>query len=287
MKQKLHLIRILPLFFTMWLPFYPVTALAYVQTDIGRTETESAETPEEETPISMEGLQALAQGTLHLDDSQIETILKLITQETEEETPAMGESPLTPEGNLTLVDDIGTATRSGKQFITVSTKSGHYFYILIDRDAKGQQIVHFLNQVDERDLLALMDEKEATAVKKENAASGSVDLLGQEKESSRTPSTEIPASLPETAPKKQNILLPCFLAAGILAAGAGAGIWYWNRKKQAAPSPEDIDEDLYELPEESVEEQMTESEEEEQMADAEEEEELPDTLEWYAEDDEA
>lgn len=275
MKKKRYLIRTLPFFFTMWLQLYPATAYAYVPADINQTETESAETPEAETTLSMEGLQALAQGALHLDDSQIEAILQLITQETEEETVTTEESPLTPEGNLTLVDDIGTASRSGKQFITVSTKSGHYFYLLIDRDAKGQQIVHFLNQVDERDLLALMDEKEAAAVKTETTASESIDLLNQETEISKTPSTEITAPLPETASGKQSILLPCILAAGILAAAAGAGIWYWNQKKQSAPSSDDMEDDLYELPEDPAEDLMTDSEEEN----------LSDTMEWYAEDD--
>ena len=48
----------------------------------------------------------------------------------EPETP-----PLTPKGNATLVDDFG----GNKQLITVTTKSGNYFYILIDRAAEGEQ----------------------------------------------------------------------------------------------------------------------------------------------------
>lgn len=68
--------------------------------------------------------------------------------------------PLTPEGNLSLVDDIESAGSEDKQFITVTSKSGNTFYIIIDRAADGKNTVHFLNQVDEADLLALTEGKE-------------------------------------------------------------------------------------------------------------------------------
>ena len=69
---------------------------------------------------------------------------------------------LTPEGNLTLVDDYYTnySDGSGQQFITLVSKSGATFYLVIDRNSKGAQTVHFMNLVDEADLLALMEEDE-------------------------------------------------------------------------------------------------------------------------------
>ena len=67
---------------------------------------------------------------------------------------------LTPDGNMTLIDDIGSSEESGKQFITVQTKNGNVFYLIIDRDDEGEYTVHFLNQVDEADLMALMEDGE-------------------------------------------------------------------------------------------------------------------------------
>ena len=75
----------------------------------------------------------------------------VVVEETED-SPA-----LTPEGNAALVDDFG----GNKQLITVTTKAGNYFYILIDRANEDKETaVHFLNQVDEADLEALMEDGE-------------------------------------------------------------------------------------------------------------------------------
>ena len=69
--------------------------------------------------------------------------------------------PLTPEGNMTLVDDIDGDAAEDKQFIVVKSKGGNYFYIIVDRAAEGENSVHFLNQVDESDLMALTENGEA------------------------------------------------------------------------------------------------------------------------------
>lgn len=69
--------------------------------------------------------------------------------------------PLTPEGNMTLVDDIEGDAAGDKQFIVVQSRGGNYFYIVIDKAAQGENTVHFLNQVDEKDLLSIIEEEQA------------------------------------------------------------------------------------------------------------------------------
>ena len=88
------------------------------------------------------------EGSFSLDTETLENLLGMLG--------GSGGAALTPDGNLSLIDDIGGSTRSGKQFITVETKNGNVFYLIIDRDDEGEETVHFLNQVDEADLLTLM-----------------------------------------------------------------------------------------------------------------------------------
>ena len=92
--------------------------------------------------------------SLSLDEEELAALLGLFTGS----QTSGGSAALTPDGNLTLIDDIGSAAQTGKQFITVETKTGNVFYLIIDRDDEGKEAVHFLNQVDEADLLALMED---------------------------------------------------------------------------------------------------------------------------------
>ena len=97
------------------------------------------------------------------DENLLMMMLLLMMSMGNMDTAEPPSAALTPDGNLTLVDDYNEnyADGSGKQFITLVTKAGNTFYLIIDRDDEGEQTVHFLNLVDESDLLSLMDEDEA------------------------------------------------------------------------------------------------------------------------------
>ena len=108
----------------------------------------------EDKPVSTEP-------SLSLDPDMLKSLLEMFGKLFESSKPTGGnDNALTPDGNMNLIDDIGNTEKSGKQFITVETKNGNVFYIIIDRDDEGEATVHFLNQVDETDLLALMKEGE-------------------------------------------------------------------------------------------------------------------------------
>ena len=160
---------------------------------------------------------------------------------------------LTPEGNLTLVDDYHTSYSdgSGQQFITLVSKSGNTFYLVIDRNSKGAQTVHFMNLVDEADLLTLMEEDatDAYTAEKEAAAQAEQDRLKAEEEAeeeAKKAAEEAAASGTEQ-PKENKVtkIASGFLGVVVLIALAAGGSFYaftkQKQKKQAEKEALDPD----------------------------------------------
>ena len=135
---------------------------------------------------------------------------------------------LTPNGNLTKVDDITTSTGQNKQFITVQSKSGNYFYIIIDR-SDDKENVYFLNLVDEADLLALIEDEEFVD---DYYAQMYPDTAKPEPDNSGMPEPEAESTDTEDSAKSSN--LGTVLIAVLVFAAAGGGYWYFKfgRKKK-------------------------------------------------------
>lgn len=139
--------------------------------------------------------------------------------------------PLTPDGNLSLVDDYGSIEAGGKQFITVVTKKGNYFYIIIDRDDQGDETVHFLNMVDESDLLSLMDDEEAQAYVDAMTVNPEASTETVEEESTEE-STETEPVVTEEKPKQDSKTgLMALILLGTVA-GIGGFLYLKNAKKK-------------------------------------------------------
>lgn len=179
-------------------------------------------------------------------DGKTDTNIK--SSEEESTTSKSTGSSLTPEGNLTLVDDIGGVNQ---QFITLVTKSGNTFYLIIDRSDNGKENVYFLNLVDEADLFALLDKEKQEM----NQSSSDTDVSEKtsEKEEEKTATEE-----PKKIEKKNGNMLPIIIVI-LLMAGAGGGYFYLKSKKKKTKTrrsdpDNDYDEayaedDVYDIPE--------------------------------------
>jgi hypothetical protein len=153
------------------------------------------------------------------------------TATVEEETDT---TPLTPEGNSNLQDD---SNSKNKEFITVQTKNGNYFYLVIDKD-RADNNAYMLSQIDEGDL------KEFLAEEEEAEPEPVVTTVAEES------TQEEPE--PEKQEPKGGMNGMTFL---ILAAAAGGGAYYYFKvlkpKQEQARGEQEIE--SAEFPDDEVE----------------------------------
>ena len=143
--------------------------------------------------------------------------------EAKEETP--DEVAVLPGGNLTLVDDVITADDAHREFLTVVSKDGSYFYIVIDRDTPGAGNVYFLNLVDNQDLYKLTGEKAPEV--KEPETEVKPDFVPQKQEPEEEPDQ---AQTEEEAAKQKRKAL--MITVGFGAAIIAALVIYLLKKRK-------------------------------------------------------
>lgn len=157
--------------------------------------------------------------------------------------------PLTPDGNLEIVDDI---VHEDEQFITVKSRSGAEFYIVIDRSRESDN-VYFLNQVDDVDLFALLEEDSSVSCScKEKCAVGMVNSdclvcrMDMKSCAGKAVETKVEQTIHDSEPdktgKKQNIL-PVILIIVVIGGGAVIGFLKLRKNKSKSSPMPDFDDD--------------------------------------------
>lgn len=198
----------------------------------------------------------------------------------------------TPEGNLTLIDDFlqveAIATEDSeqieKQFITVQSKNGNTFYLVIDRNGDTEN-VYFMNLVDEAYLMALMEDENgeteaSTCSCSDKCIVGDVDTsceicaynmsecTGKEAVS-ETEVTE-PVEEPEEENETNNFLSLIVL---VLAGGIGGAVYWFKFRKPKTKTSGSSDLDDYDFGEDAEDgDEETELDDADVMAEAESEE---------------
>ena len=178
----------------------------------------------------------------------------------EEQEPEKTEStPFSMPGNGELVDDVEDGGTS-KQFLTVQTKNGNTFYIVVDRSGNTEN-VYMLSLVDENDLAEFIETADSsedaavleipepeldleTSAEKEEAGDGQEDDADEEKQE-------------EGTGKVGSILL--ILILGVCA----AGICYCLKTARAQKKSDSIEEESLEFYNDYEENQGDSSENEE------------------------
>lgn len=150
-------------------------------------------------------------------------------QPTESTVTEQEPRPLTPEGTGTVVDHV--TDEDGKEFYTIVTVDGNYFYLIIDHQ-RDTDNVYFLNVVTENDLLALAEPSEDTG-------GSSIPEISVVTEPEPEPTPEA-----EPEPEKSGSIGSVILILLLLLAGGGAGYYFkiYRPKQEQASAADDYEE---------------------------------------------
>ena len=193
------------------------------------------------------------------------------------QTPSMSSTRVMLPSGVRGCGSVSTITPLSSVSSVVKSKGGNYFYIIVDRAAEGENSVHFLNQVDESDLMAIIGEEQteqppAVCNCTEKCKAGEVNTacpvcsVNMDSCTGKEAEPEAPAEQEQPQNGMGGLLI--FLVVGLL--GGGAALYYFKfmKPKQNVKGSTDLDEfdfDEYDEdePEEEAESADTEQEDEE------------------------
>ena len=158
----------------------------------------------------------------------------MVVEETAEETePETEATPFSVPGNGQLLDD--KTDDDTKQFLTVQTKNGNTFFLVLDRSSNTEN-VYMLSMIDENDLAEFIDGTETQT--EPETETPQVVIPETEEEPVETETETEPEE--QTAGMNTGVLL----AMGLLLAG-GVGGFYYLKVVKPKKDEEDADgEDL-------------------------------------------
>ena len=154
--------------------------------------------------------------------------------EPEKKEPETVKEETLPTGNLTLVDDVISAADAHREFLTVVSKDGSYFYIVIDRDTEGAGNVYFLNLVDDQDLYRLTGEKAPEVVETETVV---VDTEQQKEQVDDKQKAELTEE-EKAAQKQKSLMITVGVGAAIV---VGVVIYVLKKRKGKQTAKQEFD----------------------------------------------
>ena len=220
-------------------------------------EDSSEKNPAEQLPVNAQATKpssATAQVTEHTKtDSDGNTVSEL--SPAEQKKQAMAEAAASEKK-----EESGEKEKSetGKEFYTIQTASEKVFYLIIDRDGE-EEVVYFLTEVTENDLLNVTADNSETLPKNSAALESAIPVtegalpnnngdIEQDKEAAEEPAEdgEEETEEPEPEPEKtEENPMATYIILGIVAAAAIGGGYYFKvvRKKKEEFLDEDDDEE--------------------------------------------
>ena len=213
-----------------------------------------------ETAVVTETASSSAENNTSISDEDMEKFRKIMNElaeagTTEVEPDYYGDPYYDTDGNATLIKSESIIYNTEEmQFIAVTTKDGHVFYVLINYSAEnGQDNVYFLNRVDDYDLYALLyageeDEDGNAKFTPEEALQAAEEANGRVKhgddaavseETTETSSEDESGDEAPTGKTSANMGSVYLLVGAVALIGVGAGGFFLFKKKNGGSSSKD------------------------------------------------